>query len=63
MPPTRDWLDILVATFTVSTGVVIALAALLAFVAQRVRYLREIEPDIRCVDLGPVRHTRYWQRG
>lgn len=55
-PVSRDWLDILVATFTVSTGVVIALAALLALVVQRGRYLKEIEPDLRLAELPAFRY-------
>lgn len=37
------WADI----FTITTGVVIAVAATLAFVVQRARYRREVEPDLR----------------
>ena len=45
--PDRDLLDWLTVAFTISTGVVIALAALFAYGLQRARYLRDIAPDLR----------------
>ena len=45
-----DWLDL---AFTVSTGVVIALAALLAYAVQRARYPKDIAPDVR-FDMPPI---------
>ncbi len=42
----RDLLDILVAVFTITTGVVLGMAALLAYLVQRARYLRESAPDL-----------------
>ena len=45
----RDALDLVVAIFTITTGVVLALAAFMAFVIQRARYFREIQPDLRVV--------------
>jgi hypothetical protein len=42
----RDALDLWVALSTVVTGVILATGALLAFIVQRSRYLRDIEPDI-----------------
>ncbi len=45
--PDRDLLDWLTVAFTISTGFVIAAAALVAYALQRARYLRDIAPDIR----------------
>ena len=42
----RDFWDILALVATISTGVIIALAASLAFVIQRARYFREVEPEL-----------------
>ena len=47
LPPERDLLAWLVAIFTISTGLVIALAALFAYAVQRARYLRDIAPELR----------------
>lgn len=45
--PNRDLLDWLTVAFTISTGIVIAVAAVVAYALQRARYLRDIAPDIR----------------
>lgn len=42
----RDLLDTLVAVFTITTGVVLGIAALLAYLVQRTRDLRETAPDL-----------------
>ena len=42
----RDALDITVAVFTITTGVVLAAAGSLAYIVQRARYRREVEPDL-----------------
>lgn len=47
--PERDlfaWLDL---AFTISTGIIIALAAVLAYAVQRARFLKDIAPDVRLV--------------
>lgn len=49
----RDFWDILALVATISTGVVIALAATLAFVVQRARYFREVTP-ILVLDNGRI---------
>ncbi|MDA0263499.1 MAG: hypothetical protein O3A93_05075 [Chloroflexi bacterium] len=49
--PDRDWLDWLVALFTVSSGLVLAFAAVFAYAVQRARYLRDIAPDLRLAEI------------
>ena len=49
--PDRDLLDWLVAGFTISSGLVLAVAAVVAFAIQRARYMREVAPDLRFADL------------
>ena len=53
---TTDWptwqpgsmiLESIASVFTISTGLVLAVGAFLAFLVQRARYSREIKPDIR----------------
>lgn len=51
-------LDFLVDVFTISTGVVIALAAAYAGAVQRSRYLREVAPDLRVSQLLAGRVVR-----
>jgi len=46
----RDAFAVIVGIFTISTGVVLAVAASTAFIIQRARYFREIGPDLRVVD-------------
>jgi len=50
----RDVIDWLVAAFTISTGIVLALAAAFAFLLQRARFLRDIEPDLRITDASKI---------
>lgn len=49
--PARDWFDFLVGSFTIMTGVILALsgtlAMVLAYAVQRARYLGDTEPDLR----------------
>ena len=54
----RDWLDVLVAVFTIVAGVALAIAAGLALVIQRSRYLGEIEPDLRVEDAEVTTESR-----
>ncbi|MEE8517688.1 MAG: hypothetical protein V3S98_01015 [Dehalococcoidia bacterium] len=54
-------LESIAQLFTISTGVVIALAAILAFVVQRARYKREVEPDLRFEDCQVL--AQYSQAG
>ena len=67
MAPERDLLDWLTLGATISTGLVLALAALLAYAVQRARYLREIQPDLRLTgqpstsELDPT-HPRFLVR-
>ena len=48
----RDAFAVIVGIFTISTGLVLAAAASTAFIIQRARYFREIEPDLRVVNPG-----------
>ena len=47
--------SLLANIFTITTGFVLAAAAALAFLVQRARYLREIRPDLRVLNLHPMR--------
>ena len=47
-------LDWLVAIFTISSGLVLALAAVLAYLVHRARYLRETDPDLQVTWTGKV---------
>ena len=47
----RDLFAWLGLGFTISTGLVLAFFAILAYAVQRARYLRDIEPDLRVLNV------------